>query len=44
MENNAKTIKPVQQQRFDKNVFVFGEMDEDILIIISNDIHDFDME
>jgi hypothetical protein len=33
----------VQQQRFDKHVFVVEEMDEDILIIILNDIFDYDM-
>jgi hypothetical protein len=35
---------PVLQQIFDKNVFVFEEMDEDILIIILDDILYYEME
>jgi hypothetical protein len=39
-----KRYKPVRQQRSDTNVFVVEEMDEDILLIILNDIHDYEME
>jgi hypothetical protein len=35
---------PALQRIFDMNVFVFGEMDEDILIIISDDIPYYEME